>query len=442
MSGLGFKKRTRRVRKSTTGAREAVLPSAPALASNGVSVQLTSTAKGIDEFRSPCGAFVNIKKADSEHQGRAHITHYVLYWATKFEDGTVRKMEGDKALIHEIPRTGEDIVYEIPEMEVPVNATHVAVHTQNPAGQMEQGVYANIQEDAATHLGRYKSILDYTRRGVEDTGTDWTGVIIHSRAFHVPQPRKASVASLGTPTVRKTSFAPSKLDTLVEGGMPAEPELEEEATGPSDEEREQFKTAVLTEDVETISTMLDAKYPIDAQDPNGETALYQASAEGKKLSVGLLLENYANVDIGSKDHLPVHIAIKNQHLDVVELLIGVGNSTVSAPVNGHTPLHLACSLRNNDITGFLCNTKGVDINAEDDQGNTPLHVATIVMAEDCVQTLLDAQANREAKNNADQTPFDLANKDSNENIYVALGGEVAKGKSYISNADVIASSSA
>jgi len=59
---------------------------------------------------------------------------------------------------------------------------------------------------------------------------------------------------------------------------------------------------------------------------------------------------------------------------------------------------------------------GADINARNNNGNTPLHEAVWVGSLESVKILVTAGADTESENEYDATPFDLAESNGQEEI--------------------------
>lgn len=152
--------------------------------------------------------------------------------------------------------------------------------------------------------------------------------------------------------------------------------------------------------------------------------------------IGYLIEKGADVNQPSNTKYPLHIAIDQNNLPAVKLLIEKGalvnasgfyNTiehaimkeskdiveyllTKGAEVNkkntiGRNPLHLALSLNHYqfEIVTLLIN-HGADIHARDDDGQTPLHLANVEVA----RLLLERGADVDARDSRGNTPLILA----------------------------------
>ncbi len=193
-----------------------------------------------------------------------------------------------------------------------------------------------------------------------------------------------------------------------------------------------------------IALLLSSNASIEARDNNGRTPLLAAAASGKKDAIIELLCAHANIEARDQEgRTPLALAAQFGHADAVRELI-INHANVNARgADNNTPLDLALiDLDNDDVLhelimakaefsqsnniaplhlavmrGLLQTTKQllqhhVDIEVEDDDGNTPLIHACFRGHLEIVNELLNAGANVHACNKKGTTAI----------LAAALGG--------------------
>ena len=174
-----------------------------------------------------------------------------------------------------------------------------------------------------------------------------------------------------------------------------------------------------------VLTLLNTGIDINKKNKDGWTALHIAASKNRLEIVELLIENGAEVDskgdpstvfIWQGGFTPLHYATVNGHKDIVELLINRGAQVNAKTDNGFTPrdwaikrshTHIADLLktyggktssihthvRDGDLAGVQAYLDaGVDINARDENGSTPLHWAALEGHKDIVELLINRGA--------------------------------------------------
>lgn len=99
------------------------------------------------------------------------------------------------------------------------------------------------------------------------------------------------------------------------------------------------------------------------------------------------------------------------NLDVVKRLLASGAENVNAAdANGWTALHWAASKGKLDVLMSLLGFRGIDLNVQNNEGNTPLHIAVAGWSNtgQVIDCLLEARASPELPNRAGQTPTTVA----------------------------------
>ena len=82
-----------------------------------------------------------------------------------------------------------------------------------------------------------------------------------------------------------------------------------------------------------------------------------------------------NIVINATDHwgnTALHIAIRHRHIEIIKLLLEYGIDFNVLNNDGMTPLHLATSYSYEEVVNVLVHQSGIDINIGDHSGSTPL----------------------------------------------------------------------
>lgn len=126
------------------------------------------------------------------------------------------------------------------------------------------------------------------------------------------------------------------------------------------------------------------------------TALHLACEYAHVDCVRLLIERGANVHAkNQKFQVPMHMAAKSQSVDCIDLLIKAGADVNARDVDDRTPLHSAISVKTLNVCLAVDTLLGYQakVNVQDHYGFTPLHIAAINEAPECVESLLAKGAN-------------------------------------------------
>lgn len=144
----------------------------------------------------------------------------------------------------------------------------------------------------------------------------------------------------------------------------------------------------------------------------GNSALHWAFLHGDTSAITVLL-NQKDIDIEHRNDqgvTPIFSAVMSETpFQETELLIKAGaNLNASRTHINTTPLHEAVAYGKHKITRALL-AKHVNINLQDNKGNTALHYSVIFNNVSDCRKLITAEANRHVRNSLQRTPLDMAN---------------------------------
>ena len=149
----------------------------------------------------------------------------------------------------------------------------------------------------------------------------------------------------------------------------------------------------------------------DVQTIDGNTPLHLACAARKeKLVCYLISEMHCNVGIANRNkELPLHIAVRSSlSVDIIKLVAQFCNVNAQT-CDGNTPLHLACEKNNFLVVKHLINELHCDATITNDKGKLPLHIFLLFGSNlDILKLLCPHSSNINAQDNDDNTPLHIA----------------------------------
>lgn len=198
---------------------------------------------------------------------------------------------------------------------------------------------------------------------------------------------------------------------------------------PGDSETEgwtELHFAAANGQVDNAAKLLGQHADVDVQNARGRTPLYEAAKRGRLEVVKLLVEKGAKIDAHDavSGFVPLHIASEQKHADVVKYLLDKGAPVDTRNKSEQTPLWQAAWQpwhRDDEIAAVLIE-HGANVNARDDKGFTPLHMAALTGHLPVVRLLLSKRAQVDAKSTKGASPlYKAAEAGQLETVSVLLG---------------------
>ncbi|KXJ74703.1 hypothetical protein RP20_CCG013108 [Aedes albopictus] len=156
----------------------------------------------------------------------------------------------------------------------------------------------------------------------------------------------------------------------------------------------------------------------------GQTLIHLAAEKGNIEILEILIDDYAT-DVNLQDYFgntALHLAAEHYNWELVKMLIDKDskNSANLYILNrqGQTIMHLAAKRGNMEISKMLIDDHAIDVNLQDNHGNTPLHIAAAYLRWELVKILIG----KDFKNSANHR---VANKNGQTLIHLtAAAGNI------------------
>lgn len=207
-----------------------------------------------------------------------------------------------------------------------------------------------------------------------------------------------------------------------------------------------------------VDLLIKSNVHLDAQDSNGKTALMHAVWIGHKEAVEILLRAGANVTIQDNDGKtaldiardsgdPKMVAlieneVEKQHTEIAEVKtqsrVKTALQNIKKFIRGHREMQSLLDQEfrkaayNDDLESLqILLDLGVNVNATDMHGNTPLMHAVLGGSEKCIPALLDAGADTSIENIDKETAYSLAKNHAHFKIAILLENAAKKQKTQV-----------
>jgi ankyrin repeat protein len=156
-----------------------------------------------------------------------------------------------------------------------------------------------------------------------------------------------------------------------------------------------------------VASLLKIGADVDVQDSNSMTPLlYALDRSGSSEAARLLLNHGASFRVRKENgRTPLHLASENDHPSVVASLLKIGADVDTQDSNSVTPLLCALNDFGSDEASQLLLAHGASFRVRDENGQTPLHLASKYDHPGVVAELLKNDADVDAQDNYNLTPL-------------------------------------
>ena len=172
-----------------------------------------------------------------------------------------------------------------------------------------------------------------------------------------------------------------------------------------------------------VELLADAKVDVNAQNSNGLTALYASSCTGHLKIVSALLNANADSSITMSGWTPLMVATYWEHSDIVELLVNAKADVNAQNYNGVSALHLACKHGYSKIISILLDSNANPNIARSD-GYTPLMIASSMGDIDTILLLKQYNADANYSTVTGETALSCASDDNVFQILLDCGADI------------------
>lgn len=148
---------------------------------------------------------------------------------------------------------------------------------------------------------------------------------------------------------------------------------------------------------------------INNTNKRGDGALHIVVRLGDHNALKLLVDHGADVNLSnSLGDTPAILATRHGDKESLCILIDAGADLPHCNKEGETCLHTASNLGDSNLVSFLCSQPNINIDQQDLDGNSALHIACIQGHLECAKTLVESGATLDLPNSVCATPLHLS----------------------------------
>lgn len=184
-----------------------------------------------------------------------------------------------------------------------------------------------------------------------------------------------------------------------------------------------------------VEQLIEAKASIMAKNIDGDSALSIAIKNNNSNLIDILLKYEDSSTFIKENPLLILNALEDKpDSNMIDLLINK-KALIAQNSDGMTPLHLAVQQGNIDILERLIDRKA-DVNAQNKDGMTPLHLAVQQDSADILDRLINRKADVNAQNKDGATPIIIAIENNKRDMFVYLKDQANANMNMPNNAGI------